>query len=1016
MSAELSNIEAAESLLKFVVERLNNPPENQNEDHQQLYIKQQAFAAYLYALIFNQTSYLSKKSKKESLKTENRVRNLINTLKNQELKQKIITNTLSQNCRIDSPKLPAKNNKKENEALLLQLLDFAVQPLFTPGYNQKWFEMISSMTEKNRVNQKPLENKLKNAIHLNEIHRIAKSNSKAEQKLNSLMDIIREFDHAHKNTVTGKQIYRYIEQILHEQLPKELEEIINNKNIDNPTKLTNIHAKIYNEHDVLSNYIKDESLRQRAMELAKPFIKQVDEAIISDIDQCKDKPVFEQIQLLEKLLVKLKNCSPELIAVLINRKNTLNETTANAINEIVNASQLTVYQKIKEINLLVNNNFTGLDAQIKQALRDAKNSLRRNINLEIETIFNDTNLNSYEKYKQILTISKLMETGSGLQQSYIIVANNYMKKLIGDEIIQFAAQPNQTTTQQLARLNDLTLKAQQLNLLDEQHLNHVKKQNNLLLWKISCELDLLIRQSISTEPPFNVPSEIKQFKLAQNVFSQSQKCVDDISKTFVADILSSKDANEACLKIEQSLIIANHLLHKGCIDGFLAIVIALNNGAITRLKSVFKGLSPQALKLYEKFNIIADAKQNFPALRKVQEAATQSGINVVPSITLLLKDLTFAAEKAEQAKDTIINLTSQFNHCRDKNKTSLNKTVPHKFCTDKTLDESTAYQCSERLEPRTSQAQSPTIISLLQTLVIPHKIKIFDVKIKKIVSLNSTVNTDTSKMKATSTSNSITSIPTLQSQTSSTKNSASLKKSNKPHLSTHTLPAQKNLNSAIHLTTHLSKDKEPAKLVNRTGSLISFESANKILRTSGSYIANVLTATCDTAKYDNDLSYAQTKEAKHESSKIILQSVDKPKKEVAIHDKKPELIDKRKNKSKWMNTLNTLNNLWMGFLGFVGLEVMQYSKSQSKNNPQRSQDVKKASTINSYIPEKQPTAPKEHEAWLEAKQQNSSNKTSGSYTLRLFPITSNRSHLRQTASGSYCGTIISSGSYIRRSK
>ncbi|MBJ6919080.1 hypothetical protein, partial [Vibrio cholerae] len=88
-----------------------------------------------------------------------------------------------------------------------------------------------------------------------------------------------------------------------------------------------------------------------------------------------------------------------------------------------------------------------------------------------------------------------------------------------------------------------------------------------------------------------------------------------------------------------------------------------------------------------------------------------------------------------------------------------------------------------------------------------------------------------------------------------------------------------------------------------------------------SYIASVLATTTEIVKFDNDIGSTQTTEVKHEPPKIFLQSADKPKQKALINAKNPELADKKKNKSKWINAINSLNNLWMGFLGFVGLEV-----------------------------------------------------------------------------------------------
>ncbi len=944
-STELSNIEVAESLLKFVVDRLNNPPEHQNEEYQQQYLKQQMLAAYLCRLIFHQTSHLKKKSNKEKLiaiTVENRVSLLMNTLKNSQFKQSLLENTLPRNIAADIPKLPSNNSKKENEALLTQLLHFSIQPLFTPAFNQKWFETISTIINKYQLNQNTLTSKLKQATNLNEINRVAKSNLKAEQKLNSLIDILHDIKPTEENFASIRDlINRYIEQILHEQLLKEIQGIVTTQNMDNPTKLKQIYFKICKGDGDIVNYIIDEALRESALTIAKPFMQKLEEAIISEIEQAKDNDPFTQIVMLNQLITKMKNVSPDLCEILTNKKNAINEQIALTIDKIIADTQMTVYQKIEDINTLLGNNFTDLSPQVKKALRIAKIALRKNINHEIEKIFVDNNLSSYNKFKQILIISKMMETGSGLPKSFIAAANSYMKILIGKEISEFAIRPEQSTLQRLEILNDLTIRAHHLNIFDEKLAANVKKHNYQLLWKIACEIDLLNRQNFISEPSLVIPADITKFKLAGNAFAKSQNSTDAITKSFVAYILSSKDNDEACLKIEQTLIIAKHLLYKGSIDSFLALLSALNNGAIIRLKSAINGLSPQARKLFEDFNTIADANGNFPALRKVEVAAAQSGINLVPSIVILSKDLTNAAENPEKSQDAIIKLVTHFNSHKEKIQATLTKKTGNIFQADKALDEPTAYQYSEKLEPKNVQPQIPSIISTLHTLVIPHKKRAFDINIKKIVGGEST-----------------------------------------------------------HVTTTAGsspdKGKENTNIINRSSrSVILFTSANQILRSSSSYIAKVLAASADEVNVDTTKNNSSTARLTIEPAKPTLPIYDAPKIQQPKIAMPAEAAKQEKNQPT--GVMATLNNIWKGIWGFVSLDITPHTKpviNKNQHNREMKEQTPAELPLSNNTKQKERTkSSPEYEAWSQARQATDTNKPTQKYSTRLFPA--NRTRLRQ---------------------
>ncbi len=1010
MNAELNNIEAAESLLKFVIARLNNPPENQHEEYQNQYIKQQAMAIYLHTLILNQTTHCknkSKKMKKNAIITENRVNVLINTLKNQQLKLNILAKKLPASIAVGIPKLPEKQNKHENKALIQQLLSYSIQPLFTPAYNQIWFEMISSIIEKYQPDQQSLKHTLTNATNLNEIHRVAKANFKAEQKLNSLAEMLHKTSSTDKNfSIIREDINRYIDQILHEQLPKEIHEILSATNTNNVTKLSQIYLKIYPDNGADDNCIKDGSLRNSAFKIAEPFMKKMEEELLANLEKANTLP-YELILQINSLLVNAIGASSEFKNILTHKKNMISQQIVMAMNALIENDQMSIYHKIENINTLLGSNFSGLSPQITEALSVAKNALRKNINQEITAIFNNKSFSSSDKLKRLLVISNLMAKGSVLHQSFIATTNAYMKILINNEIIQFSPCPERSTLQQLETLNDLTMRAQQLNILNKENAEHIKKHNNILLWKIACEINYLSKQNFVSEQSIVIPAEIKNFKLPSDIFATSQRSTDAVTKTFVHYILSANNNDEACLKMEQAIVIANHLLHKGSMDNFLAILMALNNGAITRLKIAMNGLSPQARKLLEEFNIITDAKRNFPALRQVQQAALQSDINLVPSLTLLSKDLTSAAENPAQSQEVIIKLVGQFNTFKEKIANTLTRKSGKLFQASKSFDEATAYQFSEKLEPRNVQGQSTTIISTLSTLIVPHKKNVFDVHIQKIV--HDVPSATTAQMNTPS----VKSSEPNKSQHNSAgtpaplANSSSAINCNKIQASKQHSSVQSNVITITHSDAHQIKGKANSSTVTKkSGSEILFERANYILRSSSSYIASVISSASDDIKnivLTNEIAIAPAKKA------ILNNNVPANKVHLASKQKKHA----KEEKNQVTDVIKTLNNFWQGFLSFFSLDL----KPNPRQNTHRHHNhhIKKQAPQNSSKPKDQTKSADEYTIWLQTKKAEGINKSSGSYISRIFPANRNGSGIRQQqALSSHSANLATSRSFIMR--
>lgn len=868
MNTELSNIDVSESLLKYVIERLNNPSDNTSHSE---HVKQVVLANFLYRVIINQVSFMRSQYwyipwpfnqyKPKADEIEQRINTLLQTVKNNDVKNRIMSKAQIENNADNLPHFSPRSNKEANANLLPQILNYTIDYFFTPAFNQIWFDRLAAVIDKHKPQQREaLKNKLKQYSELNEINRIARSNLKSEQKLNALHDTLQEILPSHNNYVVAKNLVdTAIAKILQDQLLREIQEICDDPAKDKPTKLSLIYSKIFPDgnNNASVNYIKNEFLREKAFNVARPFLKALENSIIEELENYNHKSHVEQLQNINHLIGTLKGASKQFTDAITAKKKWLTDQIEITVKQTVNHPQMTIFQKIETINNLLGGQLAELSPELSQIIKEAKEALRRNINQEIVKIFNQEALTAAEKLKQITVISKTLARGSVLHQSFINTVDAYLKILVLNELKQFSPLQGQSSLKQLEMLNELTLQAQRLNILDESVSISIKKSNNPLLWKIACEIDLMNRQSFITESAMILPEDIKRYKLPANLFEHSQQKADAIAKTFIAFILGSQDINEACLKIEQAIVIANHLLNKGALDCFYAIVTALNHGAITRLKTAITGISPQASKLLAEFNVLIDANKNFPALRQYQAKAIQSGVDVVPCTLLFARDLTVAAEAPEKSKETILKVVNQFNHYRQNITSKLANKAGVAFQENRALAENVAYQYSEKLAPKNVQQQTPCILTTLHSLVLPVKL-----------------NTTAHKKKE---ANSEAAIPVMR----------------------------------------------------KSGSIILLETANKILRSSssGSYMANVMSMAADAINAAENITTPKSP-VSLPVEPIERISTDKipMKSQITLKDEKKSA---EATKSKALNILKSLTKAWEGFLGFVSLDMQTKSQNNS---------------------------------------------------------------------------------------
>lgn len=989
MNTEMQNIETAEALLKFLVERLNNPPQNSDKEYQNLQSKQQSLAVYLYKYINHQIHLLrqssqfsplkARKAKKLASQAENQINQLINSLNDNHFKQGITTNSLPKELTTNIPSFSIKNDKVKNNTSLTHLINCAISPLFTPWQNQKWFELISRLIEKYpSLNQNnTFKVNLKKAIDINEIHIVAKSQFKTEQKLNELGDYVNQL----KNTeeyyqAAVDQIDQYINIILYEQLTKELELICNAENTDKLTKLNQLYAKLYRDNNVASYTVKNELMRKKMFEIVEPFITKLEESTLSDFEKKPNMPLYQKLSEINLISSQTKCSSALFKERLAKYHEQICQQIIAQIEQIKNNDRMNIFQKIDAVYQFLGENSDSLSPKITLALRSLKLELRKSIRQDIEAIFNDNSLSTANKLKQIKIVIKMMGEGSVIQHSYINIANGYLKVLVNKTIQELAIPSESHHFQALETLNALVMSTYQLNILNEQNSALLKKYYNQHLWKTALAIDYLCRQNFIAEPAFIVPAEINKFKLAANAFNISQKSIDAITKSFIAYVLSSETINEACLKIEQLIIIANHLLHKGSLDGFMAIMTALNNGALSRLKNAFDGLSTDAKQLFVDFNTIVDANNNFPTLRKVQNAGIESAINVVPSVILLSKDLTSAAEKPEQSKQTIITLTNQFNSARTKIESSLKPLADTSFHTIDGIDEQTAYQRSIKLQPKNDPISKATIFQQLNTLTVPVKPKAFHMKLKKILSLPQPSPNQQSRSKFAN--------ENQQTHLNPTLHNVSL--NNRPSLNVKNNFSQSKLNSTSNHTETIKGKEHSLNANNRSGQNL-FDSASKILRSSSaSYIAQFMAYATDEINTSTVNHCSSEKKSTTQSNHPPIPLL--PITNNAKHEANKASTKNKNSSTTFITVIKKINDVWEGLLQFFSFEInsnIAQPASSHKVVSGLSPSQKLSNKL--AIPDHNPTTRYRNKPIQSVK-------PSGSYTLRLFPI-NNGSVIRQ---------------------
>lgn len=981
MNTEMQNIAIAEALLKFVIEKLNNPPQNQDNEYLNLQTKQQSLILYLYKYITHHISLLKNKShfsplkartvKKLANQTDERINQLINTLNDNHFKQSLITNNLPKELTANIPSFLIKNDKAKINTSLNPVINYAISPLFTPWQNQKWFELITKLIEKHpSLNQNDsFKVKLKKVIDINEINILVKSQYKVEQKLNELSDYINQINTTEEHyQAAADEIDKYINIILHEQLTKEILSICNTENTDKLTKLNLLYAKIYKENKTGNYTINNELFRKKMFEVIEPYILKLEESILSDFEKMTTAPLHQQLLEINSLSSKIPCSSAVFKERLVKYHEQVCQQIVSQIEQIKKCGQMNIFQKIDAIHQLLGEDPDALSSKITSAMRELKLELRKSIRQDIEKIFNDNSLNTAHKLKQIKVVIKMMGEGSAIQQSYINIANGYLKLLVNKTIQELTIPAETQHFQALDTLNALAISAQQLNVLDAQNVAIFKKYYTQHLWKTALAIDYLCRQNFIAESAFDLPSEIKKFKLAANAFNISQQGIDAITKTFIAYLLSSETINESCLKIEQLIVIANHLLQKGSLDGFMAVMTALNNGAISRLKNAFDGLSTEAKQLFVDFNIIVDANNNFPTLRKVQNAGIESDINVVPSVILLSKDLTSAAEKPEQSQKVIISLTNQFNSARTKITSQLKPLTVASFHTYDGIDDQTAYQRSIKLEPKNGPGHKATIFQQLNTLTIPVKPKIFHTKLKKILSSPQQSQNTNSKSNLA--------LENKPTKSSSTLNNVTPNNRTPITVNNPSFQSKQNFTTA-HTDTTKGKERSTSG-INRANQNL-FDSASKILRSSSaSYIAQFMAFATDEIKTTpvNNCPSEQnaTNQSKHPTIPLL------PMTNTTKQDTNNVTKKGKTSTTTFNSVMKKINDVWEGVLQFFSFDInSNMAQPVSSYKTVNSSPASKKVNNNFTLPDYNPTTRYRNKPTQSVKQ-------TGSYTLRLFPI------------------------------
>ncbi len=989
MKTEISNIEIAESFYKFVIEKLNASSQNPDKESTDLAVKQQAMAAFLYKFIQHQINSLKSQSQISPLKArtvkkqvsliEERFNQLTNTIQSAQFKRGLTTNNLSKEIMKSMPLFPSKSDKNKNNNVLGLLVNHAITPLFTPWQNQKWFQMIAGTIEKNHfLNQnRALKTALKKAVDFNEFDVMAKSQLKTEYKLNELTDYLNKLKTSEEHYQSiADEVNNLSNTILQEQLPKELTLIINTENVDKLSKLNQIHAKFYKDNN---HIITNEQLRSKAFEIANPFILKLEEAILSDLEKDSNNAPYQQIVNINTLSSKSKCASASFQQRLNLKHEQICQQIINQLDAIKKNNTINIYQKIDAINQFLGDEPYTLSPKITQAVKSLQLDLRQTIKQEIEAIYKNDSLTINDKLQQIKAVMKMMSTGSAIQHSYIKIANTYLKDLVNKTIAELQFSAEASHFQVLNTLNALTISALQLNALDDKSIQSLKKQYTQMLWQTSCAIDFLCRQNFIAEAPFVLPADIKKFKLAANAFNASQNGLDNVTKTFISYVLSSESLNETSLKIEQLIIIANHLLHKGSIDGFMAVMTALNNGAITRLNNALNGISAETKQLFKDFNFIIDANNNFPILRKVQHAGIESGINVVPSVILLSKDLTSAAEKPEQSQQVIVNLTNQFNATRTKIEKNLKPFTDKSFQSGNGLDEQAAYQRSLKLEPKNTQIAKPTIMQHLTTLTVPVKPKVFHMKLSKIL------NSEQPSQQPMSNPPSQKNINPVNSSVKATdiKPATFPNKINLPQSHQHSSANNANAKGKEH-SFNTNNSRSAQNVLNTANRILRNSSSAIHSSSSASYIAKLMAFASDeidVSAHKNNAHDQKTNVLPDHKSAPLISST---KQSSAEKDKTKK---QQANSSTFSNFIKIINNAWQGVLRFVSLDinpnaknsVLQpaYASSNDKENksPQPSpvKKEKKKLPLSDYNPNTRSRY-----------KSNSVHNGSSSYTLRLF--------------------------------
>ncbi|MDP2437832.1 MAG: RasGEF domain-containing protein, partial [archaeon] len=143
----------------------------------------------------------------------------------------------------------------------------------------------------------------------------------------------------------------------------------------------------------------------------------------------------------------------------------------------------------------------------------------------------------------------------------------------------------------------------------------------------------------------------KDPSLAPNIVALTQR-FNQVSFWITSEILSTPTPERRLYNMIFFLDVAHTCLEHRSFHTAMAILAALTNSAVQRIKSLWAALPPEKKEIFDELSDTLSNEQNFKRYRRVLKTASGS---VLPFMGVFLQDVTFALQNSPETPSGLIN-------------------------------------------------------------------------------------------------------------------------------------------------------------------------------------------------------------------------------------------------------------------------------------------------------------------------------------------------------------------------